>query len=135
MEKNVVSLETAQKLKAAGWAKAGSFYWYENNGYWYLNYIHQFPPQLSREIIQAPTAQEFANALPKSIGRDGDTYWLEMKWVGEESRCQYWSHVSQKRLGADETGLDQGAIGVAGSSSMAEALAALWLKLRENEKI
>jgi hypothetical protein len=111
MKLNVVSLETAKRLQSAGFAKsAASCRWVENkvNGEWSV----RVDAGINYVGFAAPTAQELADQLPNRtiIHKQDDRRFMADDGVP-------WSD------------------NVAWASTMAEALAALWLKLRENANI
>lgn len=104
MESLVVTLETAEKLKAAGFP--------HTQWVWADDMVLHFmiaPP----DSFPAPTAQEIADQLPPP---------LDLQTNGEQ-----WFAWHQDGDGLSEVTDDIGADG----DTMSEALAALWLKLQE----
>jgi hypothetical protein len=110
MENLVVTLEPAKKLKAAGFPQASYCSWVEVEPAlkdWQLLVSHEG----YSEFLAAPTAQEIADQLPENF----DTY---------KDRGVYWAQIT--------TDVDGYAESTSGDwcSTMAEALAALWLELQ-----
>lgn len=122
MENNVVTLDTAKKLKAAGFPQGTQLLHIYR---WTDNSMTERPPKFIHQLIRrgdrrldgfdvyaAPTAQEIADQLPaKSMG-------------------------GYLRLSRSNTGWIAG-YGLSGlqsnASTMVEALALLWLKLQEDK--
>lgn len=128
MENNVVTLDTAKQLKAAGFPQKTHFNWYPPHksidGDWEISPGRTWLTAAGQPCA-APTAQEIADQLPKSKrwpSSRNDAY-LSMyldpnhKWgVGYEEEIDYeggYFHVLEF------------------ANTMAEALALLWLKLQE----
>lgn len=133
MENLVVTLETAQKLKAAGF---GQTTWYKWHVYKYEGSRHRMPAFVKLETsseaalspcinahvtgqfemvhFAAPTAQEIADQIMqlRSTGKIAP-YTLEMGSNGVGYQCT-WGELRTLHF-----------------NTMAEALAALWLKLQE----
>lgn len=138
MENLVVTLDTAKKLKAAGFPQSMVYNWHvskqtnmkNRRNHLAIGLPGYMRPTLHpewydyRETVAAPTAQEIADQLPKFKGLDGENIYLgieidpfELCWVAEYKNEDY----ETRGLGS-HTGM-----GV----NMAEALAALYLKLHE----
>ena len=110
MERNVVSLETAKKLKAVGFPRVSM---------WHYSERMEPPDELfftqssgsTQFDIAAPTAQEIADQLPG--------FWSV---VNSKVMSNYHAayHGSSDRVNAD-------------ADTMAEALALLWLQLHKAE--
>lgn len=116
MEHLVVSLETAKKLKAAGFPQKTALLWAHPtraNVEWHVS---QYAGLHRGQTIAAPTAQEIADQLPAAI-KDAD---LLMSVVKQESGSHWASY--EKSAGGDYSFF---------ADTMAEALAQLWLKLQE----
>lgn len=133
MEALCVTLETAKKLKAAGFSPETVFNWDDSIiGKFSVGQLKTkrsyttMPDGTTREnTIQrfaAPTAQEIADQLPHETVIDGDKCTLTMDFGGLATSAAYEYQVPYESSGwhYQETG-----------SSMAEALAALWLKFQE----
>lgn len=104
MENNVVSLETAKKLRAAGFPQKAIYRWYQRqDGTAELQRSNTNP--WGEHIYAAPTAQEIANEFLSS----GNTRLL---YYGGK-----WSAVNHRTMGTGTT--------------IGEALADLWLRLQE----
>lgn len=135
MEHNVVTLETAKKLKQAGFSQFTIFYHLVDNSMSYSIKICQDKDtgllRGTQHIISAPTAQEIADELPKMIEHESHHYWLRMQWPLTDSSCQYWSDTANERLLSNN--VYNGALGV--GDTMAESLADLWLTLKKQEKL
>lgn len=113
MENNVVSLETAKKLKAAGFPQEyKNYHWYGTpDKHWRLdNYRFHSPfyPE-DYEFYIAPTAQEIADQLRILISG---------QHIEIESMFKGWA----ARVGGDESWCE--------GDTICEALTALWLKLK-----
>jgi hypothetical protein len=110
MENNVVTLDTARKLKAAGFPQDTAFAWghntYDHNR---IQLVYMAWAKPENRDVAAPTAQEIADQLMAS--REKITIELQSGMTPP---------VYVERNGAVE-----------GGHTMAEALAALWLKLQE----
>ena len=114
MERNVVSLEIAKKLKAARFPGVSMWHYSEGMDPSDELFLTQFSG-LTGFDIAAPTAQEIADQLPKRVNEfclfleygDDETLWAGYR--SAETKSDYMLHAE----------------------SMAEALAMLWLKLHE----
>lgn len=116
MERNFVSLETAKKLEAAGFPNRTFCSWYQQHvsrapmGEWIIRSdAHWNGLAVTKEFwLAAPTAQEIADQLED----------FEVR--------KYPGHFTARR---------RNDLGVApiDAPTMAEALAALWLKLQESK--
>jgi hypothetical protein len=126
MENNVVSLETAWKLLESDFPQDTEFCWSEYDGdpfetpdgprgHWGI--FHTDGP--SENCPAAPTAQEIADELPESM----DTGTSKMK------------RHAVLEVKASSEGYVAGYVGFMflPGRTMAEALAALWLKLHEKD--
>lgn len=118
MERDVVSLETAKKLKAAGWGHKTVYRWAVHT----LGEI-ALVEALGRHTDDgwlypwaAPNAQELADQLPVYLRdrRDGKSRYLLIQRSGKRWTARYEAN------GGGATG-----------DTLAEALAALWLRLQE----
>lgn len=132
MENLVVTLETAQKLKMAGWPNfedSTHFCWNtditdkrtkltsencEVDDYRYLDFYKDVHGEYPHIVAAAPTAQEIADQIMqlRSTGKIAP-YTLEMGSNGVGYQCT-WGELRTLHF-----------------NTMAEALAALWLKLQE----
>jgi hypothetical protein len=126
MENNFVTLETAKKLKAAGFPQDCQFeYWVDTVGAWQAPRPTVLKPTV-RETYAAPTAQEIADQLPHFIG---DYQLLTMIAYGVFGRPD----TDTWQAGYFKVGNKVGKNITDGlAPTMAEALAALYLKLKEN---
>lgn len=137
LESLTTTLETSKKLKAAGFPqKSTHFIWFpyfdnpltESSGAnWELS-THDGGSIVEGENIAAPTAAEIADQLPGSIPNQGHPHsenWLGVRLAGPNG----WI-ASYYNAGA-------GTMGPSGPFSpgktIAESLAALWLKLEEKK--
>jgi hypothetical protein len=108
MNRNVTSLETAQKLKEAGFPQESAYEWAQHNA-WHLYIAHP-----RHAYIAAPTAQELADELPYTVtiwkqGPNPDSFW----------GCKNGPRDSDEDM--------------FGAPTIAEALAALWLAIHEKD--
>jgi hypothetical protein len=116
MERNVVSLKTAKKLKAAGFPGVSMWHYADGIDPSDELFFAQFSG-LTQLDIAAPTAQEVADQLPRKIGDyclfleygDDGTLWACYRVV--DSKADYMLYAE--------------------AETMAEALALLWLKINE----
>jgi hypothetical protein len=106
MENNVVTLETAKKLKAAGFPQTSAYMWREfKDGGGELQ--RRRGRQIGEFEFAAPTAQEIADQLPEM--------YAVKKAVGEPTYYTAWDwNMDDKHIDAP---------------TMAEALAPLYLRL------
>lgn len=125
MEKNVTTLETSQRLKDAGFPQT-TFMWetrevegrpYKQSvGMWVdqKQFAYErkgdFIPKVVRDWFAAPTAQEIADELPVTT--------FIQKCAGSDGY-----HATAPTGPEEQTG-----------DTMAEALALLWLKLKEGDR-
>ena len=110
MERNVVSLETAKKLKAAGFPRMSMWHYSERMDPPDELFFTQSSGSTQFDI-PAPTAQEIADQLPG--------FWSVMNSkVTSNYHAAY--HGGSDRVNAD-------------ADTMAEALALLWLQLHKAE--
>lgn len=108
MERNVVALETARRLEEAGWDSPTAFGWsMDTNFKWLLTE--------GKGVHVAPTAQEIADQIPK--GKTLMRSRITNKWSA-------WDAGSKNDI----------ATTVGDGNTMAEALAEVWLKLREVDR-
>jgi phosphohistidine phosphatase SixA len=114
MLNNVVSYETARRLKDTGFKQLASMAWVENEAEVFLTNWEQALHSRHLQMWAAPTAQEIADQLPHET-KDGWLYIFPSNGIG-----WYASYRGPK---------DQGNHG----PTMAEALAALYLKLKETK--
>lgn len=113
MENNVVTLETAKKLKAAGFEQKSAWHWYFYQKQWRLGYIG--PVVWDDTNLAAPTAQELADQF-KGIGM------VEIKMSRHNNQSvSAWLNIQDM----------SGRLVYGAGDTMAEALAALYLKLKE----
>ncbi len=110
MENNVVTLDTAKKLKAAGFEQDLAQWRFDNHGKLYGDLM-------SAEFFAAPTAQEIADRLPKVQ----DWHTLTLAAADDGYAASYEGFVGDM-LSSRMNCL---------APTMAEALAALWIKLNE----
>ena len=117
MENNVVSLETAKKLRSSGWLNRTEFAWGSDGRLW----LHDLALGSSNltDIWPAPTAQETADQLPNQAP-DEPHLWLTIK------ATQY----AGKRLWVADFESDDEFSYASRNESLSEALAALWLSLK-----
>ena len=136
IEKYVVSLDLAKKLKEAGYPqKGGGWYWYSSieNALWRLMFLDEFDGEFNQDIetfLKAPLAEEILEELPKmiywkpAVGNLNITgYRLTIKKDTFETGCY---HVGYKNIDR---------IVWAGNfrdNKLSNALARLWLWLKEN---
>jgi len=127
MERTVVSLETAKKLKAAGFPQIGlDRVWTTSAsgaaaGRFTLHYVPN-----TGEDYAAPTAQEIADQLPNKPDFPHDWHLV----VERESDGNFSAYMNC------DTEYDGNELeGYSLGDTLAEALAALWLKLYENANI
>ena len=114
MENNVVTFETAKKLKAAGFPQETYFAWIGND-------VRHMPSGARTEREPAlPTAQEIADQLP-----DG--------YYAVRDKVDY-SHNPGQWLAWCSEGIYDDGFEIRGNT-MAEALAALWLKLHQSPEL
>jgi hypothetical protein len=122
MERLVVTLETAKKLKAAGFPQVTHFQWWQSSmGY---NLISD------KRIIEfeaAPTAQEIADQLPGGLQPGHEPNWLSVQKMFEDKPPYIAGYLEQRSNDNDRF------IDYARADTMAEALALLWLKLQEEK--
>ena len=116
IEKYVVSLSLAKKLKEAEWAKETEFIWARGfvdlSAFWFK--------YDSEEVLPAPLAEEILEELPKRIAKPMITYLLDITPIKGGNIIRYieynWLHVL----------IDKEA------PKLSDALAQLWLWLKEN---
>lgn len=134
MEALTVTLETAKKLKAAGFHQSTLFHHVitpehkglEGQVYGERSYITSYDLSIKNDdedYIAAPTAQELANQLPSLAGRD-DKFQLQITKATNEYQAWY-SPID------DSTSLSH--LYFEQADTVAEALALLWLKLQEDK--
>lgn len=112
MEANVVTLETAKKLKAAGFPQKTVFFWAHPNRSNVEWHVSRYAGLHRNQTIAAPTTQELADQLPPVR-----LYKIE---DGPGWRAQKYGPKIVIWRDAD---------------TMAEALALLWLKLHEKTEL
>jgi hypothetical protein len=117
MERNVVTLDTAKKLKAAGFPQE-AYFWYDDDDLWgtddYVDEGSLFSPD-PKWHIAAPTAQEIADQLREYVKDEVlKLYWGGGRWTA------LIGHPGDTRTEYGRT--------------MAEALALTWLILRASEQ-
>ena len=110
MERNVVSLETAKKLKAAGFPRMSMWHYSERMDPPDELFFTQSSGSTQFDIA-APTAQEIADQLPRS-------------WSVVNSKVTSNYHAAYHGSGGDRVNAD--------ADTLAEALANLLLKLVES---
>jgi hypothetical protein len=114
MESLVVALETANKLKAAGWEQGSTAATWCRRGeryQWEVSFVAI--PVL--EWIAAPSVQEIADQLPELPGWNISLF-KSSRWEAYYDGHEYGEEAVKHYCEAD---------------TMAEALALLWLKLQE----
>lgn len=117
MEELVVSLETAKKLKAAGFPQGTAWSWYGDKSSSLISTEHLEPDLADGAgFIAAPTAQEIADQLPKAQGQR----FLHLAYPINLWIADYTSNIDSSPILSGETG-----------DTIVEALAPLWLKLNE----
>jgi hypothetical protein len=117
MENNVVTLDTAKKLKAAGYRHETALAWHVPNiykdGVATLMLASQLPAMdIPMEQLYAPTAQEIADQLPQN------------GWPYRNIRIEF--HARRDEL---PWSASFGSETTAYADTITEAAAALWLKL------
>lgn len=114
MDKLVVTLETAKKLKATGLPQVSAFAWVEGEVVPGYDGGYGTPTD---EHYAALTAQELSDQLPKRLPNDGGALaiWHDgFTWIAQYDRDENEAPIHEF-LG----------------KTMAQALATLWLKLHE----
>jgi len=128
IEKYVVSLELAKKLKEAGWEKETVYWWWERRSSsgklitQEARYKDDPPIFLDGNTVEiiapAPLAEEMLEELPKKITKHSLTYWLTMDYddayIMTYSDCDWFAIVQSM------------------DKKLSNALARLWLWLKEN---
>jgi len=103
LEKQVVSLENAKRLKELNAHQAGSrFYWYgstEPSTLWYYAFLADHPDFNQNEIYSAFTVAELGEMLPVEIISDeGVRYDLNI-WKSKEGwNVAYWWDEDNRRI-------------------------------------
>jgi hypothetical protein len=123
MESLVVTLETAKKLKAAGFPQDTAFC-FDPHSPLPCRKLSSNPKNEvadGKAVITAPTAQELAEQLPSLAGRD-DKFQLQITKATNEYQAWYSPIDDTTKL--SHLYFEQG-------DTIAEALAALWLNLHE----
>lgn len=115
MERLCVSLETAKRLKAAGFPQYSSAveFWNDMAGAWHIRQSVRNPVAT---ILAAPTAQELADELPECVEHEFPNDLV----ISRQSPLYFVSYEH-----ADDD------IVFAADKNLAEALAFLYLKLHE----
>jgi len=119
IEKYVVSLDLAKKLKEAGWNKPKLHFWVK--GEIGNPFVVDYELAKSFEILApAPLAEEILEELPKRITKPMVTYWLDISFIKRSNIVKYieydWLHIL----------IDKEA------PKLSDALAQLWLWLKEH---
>lgn len=127
MGNNVVSLKTAQQLKAAGFPQEAYFCWdtqIDINEEMHVELTEVWTSD-SGDYIAAPMGQEIADELPHSSDEDNiEDNSLEMwSWQSPTGRKWNVAYIDIQRIPHHLTT----------GNTIAEALALLWLKLQEGE--
>ncbi|OAE01874.1 hypothetical protein [Arthrobacter sp. OY3WO11] len=131
MEVLVVTLETAKKLKAAGFPQEAPNYWYEF-GDTSDGVTHELRTDTKcgfGRYSAAPTAQEIADQLPRKLRLDapnaGTNLMLKIRPTQSSAgwRVGYYNSTTRQDLRKQIVEIL--------APTMAEALALLWLKLQE----
>lgn len=138
MERNVVTLETAKKLKAAGFPEDGiQFGWYKLDTITQVaprflfkadGYQWSWPWHMIEFLYAAPGAQEIADQLPKIIRWEGEQCYLSID-VDPFEQCL----VAEYKNEDYETRGNGKLSAWTGENNLAEILAGLWLKLQEGK--
>jgi len=117
MDNNVISLETAKKLKAAGFPqKSDYWFWLEDDGS--ADLVDHKSSLSWVNDVAAPAAQEIADELDKGIviqRYHGGNFMPANRWSARVASTKRPHSISGEF-----------------ADTMAEALAALWLALKEN---
>lgn len=115
MESLVVSLATAQKLKAAGYSQSPMLWYWQGD-----NLVYNFNGNASGRdgFIAAPTAQEIADQLSIEVR----LYRQHRMWTAIATQVMVATEHDRVRMEAEGR-----------NENMAEALAALYLKLQEEK--
>ena len=87
MEKLVTSLETAKKLKAAGFPQETVFMW---NGADEIGAREDYKPEWVPRCFAAPTDQELLDVMPAAV-RGGD----QLLVVAKQESGSYWASYQQ----------------------------------------
>lgn len=121
MERLCVSLETAKRLKAAGFPQYSSAveFWNDMAGAWHIRQSVRNPVAT---ILAAPTAQELADELPIGI--------KVTKNYDSVDETQGYIAWRAPEYGTPEDKPKNKRIGFPGDN-MADAMASLWLALHE----
>ncbi|RLI48504.1 MAG: hypothetical protein DRP09_21410 [Candidatus Thorarchaeota archaeon] len=126
IEKYVVSLDLAKKLKEAGWEKKTEFIW--TRGFVDLS-AFKFKYE-GEEVLPAPLAEEITKELPDhiTIEKDGERkkYWLNIEVYKEGCRAGY--RTDPVTLGEMPEWLYVSDV----YPKLSDALAQLWLWAYEN---
>jgi len=134
-EDKVVSLETAKKLKENGFSQDTEHKWRFNKGDYELvlssdkkNGVANFTVFGKPHLLAAPDAQEIGEMLPGSIPYDQDGYHGACLCFDKHSA--FYHNSSGQIIVRD----DIGEVCFMGKN-LAEALAKMWLYLKENKLI
>lgn len=135
MTTKVVSLETAKRLKEAGWPQdINEKVWFEDSGGFGL-FTRGVAPRKKGDVFSAPDVSDLLEVLPKIIHcPERDKNWpkgsLIIRSVKDCREIYSGDWVVGYENGPDGTTFDE----LTGEhDSLAEALASLWLILKENK--
>jgi hypothetical protein len=125
MEGLVVTLATAQKLKAEGFPQKTYCAWQPNESLAHTANTYDYKDVWEpKRWLAAPSAQEIADQLPKILAWNGERVYLtveidpfEQTWVAEYKNENYETRGNGQLSAWD------------GTNDLAEILALLWLKL------
>lgn len=123
MENNVVSLDIARQLKAAGFPQDKTANWWFPTDFKKKTYLLQMRVTHDPSMcFAAPCAQEIADQLPKRLDVKGDDFDQTTLTIWPDGRLWRAGYLSANSHGHDGD-----------APTMADALANLWLKLNTNK--
>lgn len=106
LEQLAVTLDTAKKLRAAGFPQDTPLEWREVNGTWRVITDGDVPggiAMISHERIAAPTATDLLDALPSQVRRGSSLYVLNLPCGGKCGAPTYCDYTTPgEHIGADE---------------------------------
>lgn len=127
-ESITVYLETAKKLKEAGWSQTKcEFYWidlYIDDKKLMCKHCLEKPFGSYDEIAAAPTAEEILRELPKMLEIDNEWYHISIR--SDSTVKDHW-YISYLTLEKEKEKCFQ-----QGSNGLANAAAEMWIYLKTN---
>lgn len=115
-----VSLETAKKLKEAGWTKPTKLVWADSEE-WGIH-VEWWDGHAPNSMIRyAPTADEMLADLPEIVDKDCYDAVLEVSKINSKYRVGYYSYGHHRYYNPYKD-----------NESLAEAVAELWLWAKAN---